>query len=502
MNNIRIIFFSAALCVLIVFGLVGCNNREYPEASIIPITTGEPNSCDTADQHDIVTLRVITEVSSAYGMNEQVQLAKETFEAANKNVTVEVTILPTDAVERTVALEQLRSQRITGVGPDVYLLPTGKYVDDISGKRVWIQVEPVFSDVTLSMQKGMFADISQYYDADDDLRKETLNQTVMSAGVLMDKRYVLPLRYDAPVIYADLNALDKVGISRENLEGSVTELMDAAIESGDPKTALVASLIPRAEHLFSHAIDYDNHTVLLEEQEVASILEIRKLLEHMRRVLWKQDDFIYPRSLFNTYVNDGYFWCLNGYPMYLDSLRTSMENTAMFAQHGLELTMLPLKSTENTWIASVTYYGAVDSECKNVGLAYEFLRTFLTEDYQWAKNVELAYGNSCLIHNSWPVRTTGSVTPLWSRLQEFFKYCCVPGDKRAELARSFRDETVAPTDEKLPILQMEPDEVVFPLAYKGDLAWDQLVSRALAEDSNIQVLAKEWVSSMEQQLIE
>ena len=211
---------------------------------------------------------------------------------------------------------------------------------------------------------------------------------------------------------------------------------------------------------------------------------------------------MYPRPLLLTYVHDGDFWCLNGYPMYLDSLRTVMENTAMFAHLGRELTMLPLKSTEGTWIASVTYYGAVDAESKNVELAYEYLRTFLTEDYQWAENVELAYGNSCLVHNSWPVRSVGSVAPLWSRLQVFFKYCCAPGDKRAELARPFRDEAVAPTDEKIKLLQVMPDEVVFPVACKGNLSWDQLEYAAIAEDSDVHALAGKWVTAIEQQLAE
>jgi len=116
--------------------------------------------------------------------------------------------------------------------------------------------------------------------------------------------------------------------------------------------------------------------------------------------------------------------------------------------------------------------------------------------------VELAYGNSCLIHNSWPVRSVGSVMPLWSRLQEFFKYCCMPGDKRAELARPFRDEAVAPTDEGIKLLQEVPDEVVFPVACKGNLSWDQLEYEALAEDSDIRALAQKWVEAMVRQLEE
>lgn len=500
MKNSSICFFLAVLCVLISVSLVGCSNSEVLEPSTIPSVAENPTYPDATERNDTVTLRVITELSSAYGMNQQAQLAKEALEATYENVTVEITILPTDAEERTMVLNQLQSQRMEGTGPDVYLLPTGEFVDDTSGKHVWVEVEPLFHDVTQSMQNGMFADISRYYDGDDDLGKESLNQTVMDAGVMGDKRYVLPLRYDAPVIYADLDALAEVGITSVDLEGSVVELMDAAIESGDSRTALVASLIPRAEHLFSHAVDYDNHIALLEEQTVASLLEKQKVLEQMHSSLWAQEDFIYPRSLFLTYVNDGYFWCLDGYPMYLDSLRTSLENTAMFALQGRELTMLPLKSTGNTWIASVTYYGAVDAESNNVALAYEFLRTFLTEDFQWAQNVDLAYGNSCLIHNSWPVRSVGSVAPLWSRLQGYLKNCCVPGDERLELARPLRDEGVSPTDEKLSILQMQPDEVVFPIACKGDLDWNQLVIEALAEGSDVHALAKKWVSSMAQQL--
>lgn len=458
-------FFCRAFILLVfillsILGLQGCVEEDVvPPDSTIEIDTMLEENDSAASQKDVV-LRIITEQSAPYGFNNQMQTAKESFERMHNNVSVEVIVLPVEAEARDDLITQLQSQQEYGNGPDVYLLPTGKYVDAISGNYIWEEVTPVFSNVSQSMKEGVFADISEFYDEDSTINKDSLNQKIMNAGVMDDGRYVLPLRYDVPVIYADLEQLAEIGLTSEDIDVSVIDLMDLAIQCENEELAYSVLRLPQEQYMFPYTEDGSSDGFFEVRKSVA---EKKYLLEIMSKDFSEHEDFIYPNALFHTYLSDGSFWCLDGYPIYLDTLRTSLENTALFARLGRSVAMLPLKSVANSWIASITYFGAVDAKSQNIQLSYEFLHLFLTEEYQWGKNVELAYSNSCLIHNSWPVLSDGSVVPLWTRLQGFFEECSAAGDIRKSLAKAFLDEIITITDEDIPILQTEPDVVIFPI---------------------------------------
>lgn len=81
------------------------------------------------------------------------------------------------------------------------------------------------------MRRGVFLDIGGFYDSDTELKTEQLQQDVMAAGTLDGGRYLLPLRYDFPVLYADAEGLQSLGLE---LDGSWGNLADAALALGSP----------------------------------------------------------------------------------------------------------------------------------------------------------------------------------------------------------------------------------------------------------------------------
>ncbi len=74
-------------------------------------------------QENRQTLWVVTEVSNSDGMNLQAEIIAQRMEEKYDGLTVQLDILPTDAIEWEVLLKQLRTQIMAGKGPDIFLLP-------------------------------------------------------------------------------------------------------------------------------------------------------------------------------------------------------------------------------------------------------------------------------------------------------------------------------------------------------------------------------------------
>ena len=173
-----------------------------------------------------VTLWVVTEETTWDRMNGQAWVLQKAFEESHPGVKINLDILPTGEQERSAYLQKLRTQMMQGRGPDGFLLPTDTMllVGD-AGKVTPVYIEPLFQDVALAMESGLFRDISRYYDADEALGKESLNTYVMDGGVADGKRYILPLRYDIPVIYAEKWTLEEKGF-----RGAVMDCVTAAYQ--------------------------------------------------------------------------------------------------------------------------------------------------------------------------------------------------------------------------------------------------------------------------------
>ena len=415
-----------------------------------------------------MTIWVVTEQTTWDRMNGQLWVLKESFEASHPGVTIQVDILPIDEQERAAYMQQLRTQIMQGGGPDMYLLPTDDQliINQDSG-YYYPQVEPLFSDVTLAMKNGMFRDISRWYDADTHLGKESLNATIMDAGVVDGRRYVLPLRYDLSVIYADVQALEMVGFDVTTLEKPLSEMLKAAMETGN--AYLIAGCAYKSSSVLGNWIDYDSGQVTATEESLASYLEnYQKSLEKAK---------INPayRISVSSYAFGNYDY---HYPLYIGSLADIL-NYAPFAQYKeAEYAVLPLQAEGGGTVATVTYYTAMGSGCNNPELTYEFMRQFLLEESQWEYNrptkMNLLVGYppgkgrqdktnktqySGIIESGWPVRTDGSLAPLWEVFRKQFYTPNTVGETKKRMRKLGLDPLEEHWEE---ILRVPIHEVRFP----------------------------------------
>ena len=424
--------------------------------------------CGQKEDH-AVQLWIVTEQTTWDRMNGQTGVLIETFEEENPGVTIRLDILPLDQQERSVYLQQLRTEILRGGGPDGYLLPTDNLrILDEPAQYTYVEAEPLFVDAELAMRNGLFYDITNLYDADDSLGKEGLNTKIMDAGVVDGKRYILPLRYDMPVIYAENAALEAAGLDTDILHEDILTIMEAVLATGDP--ILAGGILHDSFSAFSNFIDYASGNAELDEVTLSRYLQVYQQLKELvaapyldgtrlsddeieaiaaeDSILLKKLDvkeYIYgeygepepvPGIPDNVIIiggkqieEEGLDVYTEYYPLYIGTMADSFSYAAVAAYEDAALTMVPMRSIGGNVVATVTYYAAVGSGSQNPELTYEFLRQFLLEESQWEQNRpqrkhtypfkdtpdndsnDLQYPG--LIGNGWPVRDQNTVETLW-----------------------------------------------------------------------------------------
>ncbi len=518
------------------FGLCGCGTRE-------------PDSGET--------LWVITEASNSDGMNLQAEIIAQRMEEKYDNLTIHLDILPSDAKEREILLKQLRTQIMAGNGPDVFLLPatdslTTDYVPGRTNVReeMQIQIEPLFWDVTQIMRDRLFADLQAYYMNDTTLEKEALKTEVMDAGVLDGKRYILPLRFDIPVILTTPEDGARTGLSPESVVDAAA-LVKTALSRED--AAMLTGLrLPDDLSLLPRHFDYKAGQVLLtaeqlaeylrvyqawkstntessqalldiwEEKSVEANIKFNKLDGVLSKEEWRRlHPYDYNFDYFNRippYAGISQNWHTVGLPLFTCRLSDTLETLSIAKHAGFDVEMYPFRAVDGSVVASVTYYGAVGCGCDNPALAYEFLREFLTEEFQWDlyrprgnKNyspgkIEVDPQTPGQVENSWPVRTAGSVPYLWDTLRYQYKDCfTAAGGAEGAIVREIRN--IELTDADLPALSWPIDEVRLPVFLKKEESIEYVLPLLNEEDgtptdADIDALAQQVYQNLRYHLAE
>lgn len=382
-----------------------------------------------------------------------IEKVSERFQEEHPGVTIRIDTGPDTSEEWEIYIEQLQIQMMAGYGPDVIL--------NLSEN---ISTPTYITDVNQFMRNGLCLDLTEYYNQDTELDKTGLVSSVMDAGVVDGVRYVLPLRYNIPVIYADVQQLEAVGLSVDDLKNGLSSLVEVApiLDAG----AIVSDYGDWFFNLYwmnclSELIDYDAQKVTLEKAELVDFLS------NYRDLISYGFDTTYVPNL-SSYINNNSFWALEEQCIFLGTLQTLPENLRIAKAEGIQLAVLPLTASNGSLIANVSYYGAIGANTSNPNLAYEFLREFLLEGNQWENN--LAAESSALIDCGWPVLTQNSWYDLDEDLLRMLNGN--PVNNSQARARKATILSVELLEEDFSALYVTPDAVRFFPATQ----WDYMVN--------------------------
>lgn len=436
------------------------------------------SSCAHDTDAEERTLWIVTEKSSIKdGMNWQTEQIVKAFKKANPDVKVTWEILPDEkeqTQERSVRLEKIRADILAGNGPDVYLLPIEKFME-----------EPLFKDVQQAMHNGVFADISTYYDADETLGKEDLIAEIMDGGTVNGARYVLPLRYTYPVLYTERQLMDAAGLDLEEAASDCSSLFFALVANSAPQwfcrpwAAAVACYAP----FLPKMIDYTSGKVLINEAELSALLRICQDLSDVNP----------PSFGMSSYISKGTFFT-EQQPISMGWLHNAVALSAISKAENQDLVAVPVRAADGDLVACVSYYAAVGNGCSDPELAYEFLREFLTEDVQFERQrLELSRYSAATIAMGLPVRSKGKAADLWTLEKKINKDW---GDDAEQTRRKKAVMGVSLTQADVPILDEHIDRVYFTTSFDQQIM-TAAVGRVMFEQADIDAVAKELIFQLQ-----
>lgn len=444
-----------ALLLAVLMALSGCSSGPS-EQTTVDLKSDVGEIAQSPEEKTVLRVATISTDNVAFReLIGHIQSWALKFKFKHKNVNI--------VFESLSATERLRTELMAGKGPDVLLLPTQGYWEPLNGEHsVGVTL---IRDVNQAMRNGIFYDITEFYDADEELNKDSFVPAVMEAGVVDGKRYVLPLRYNMLAAYVDLEMFAETGLSTDIFEKDIIGFWNALTEHGDGLTASSA-LIRSGRHselnLIGDLIDYDKQEVLLTKEELVTYLKA-------------QQDFLVTRGLNPVSVQSllhNYYpvspqanpygepatWMGTDNCMNVGQLAYAIHNAVIAEAEGIELGMFPLRSTDGSVTADITFFGAVSGGCKNPELAYEFLRYFLTEESQWEQNVtSTSINDSCFMAAGWPVLVKGSADAMYKRLKRW-TYPIALKDRPDATAADIEPYT----EDDIPILNVTIDKARFP----------------------------------------
>ena len=479
-------FISLLLAVVLLCALcTGCDSKKKPQTATAQL------------QRDPDTLWVVSEYAtgamSSGGAHSPVfsalTMVLGNYRVNHPDAKIRLQMLPPGGSEREIILQSLRTEIMAGKGPDVFLLPSGS----VSGGSKNYGLDGLFGDVELGMRNGYFADISDHYDADDSLNKDELKREIMDAGCYDGKRYVLPIRWDMPVVCIDTEKFAEAGLDSSVFSAGGLSAIRTFLDSGNQDLVFDANAMPYCTTcLFPNLLDYERGAVTLTQEEVENFLSMRKAI-----VAAPLPDSFVPgegavmwlRSYTSTETAD---FALNGRRFYrMTNLSDCIDAVGMAQTQGREMQVLPLPAADGTTAAEITYFGAVNAGSDKVEEAYDFLREFLLPDVQFGT----LYREDPILrfHFNWPVRTTGSVAAKYDLAKRDVD---VNGESELLKARVKQVVELKLTDDDLPLLSQKIDQVRFttPLTY-------ELYKRA-EEPSNPEKDAKSFLEAANYHLAE
>lgn len=288
------------------------------------------SGCSTRAESQPLRILVDTYYENA-GFFSQKTLKKDFSAYVNYTLGLEqddldLEFLPTDETERELRISALRTEIMSGGGPDVFLLGCnvpGWEKHSTSGAwndkpECYGSMSRLFPDVRASMENGVFLPLDEYMEKAQWLDISLLHPVVLEAGRTEDGQMVLPITFTFPyAVY-----------SSEKLENP--ESLSTAWDQDNSAVRSAYADIARTQFpdLFGELADYKQEELLFSRDE---LLETVQAVLEQGTSAQQADAFLYTASLDSSQM---FFWRPGHYDWDAGYSNASEELQSLTAVHN------------------------------------------------------------------------------------------------------------------------------------------------------------------------
>lgn len=277
----------------------------------------------------------------------------------------------------------LSTEVLTGGGPDIIVCKPLRDMDSIS---------KIFNN-------GAFADLNQYISKDKEFKISGYRSTVVNAGVFGGKRMFMPIYYALPVLYTTESVLKKnnINISENCSVSELDNLVDSFLKDKSKKSKYLFDSQFSFYYLMNSAkksfIDYQNKKSYFDSKEFKELL---RLYKKMQPVIAPEITGDYKReNISRPLKNNTVVFSTDTY----GSLFSFFSDTCFIDydfKEDLKIVKITGSKDNKKLRPVITDIAAINNNCKNKELAFDFIKVLLSEEIQ---RVEYGANNSNSLYN-------------------------------------------------------------------------------------------------------
>lgn len=376
-------------CILILSVMSGCKSTKTiltPATLRVVIEAGSKNETEYG-----------TMITEEYRQAEIIDSIAKSYSATHENVEIQLELLPTDKNERKMVLQRLRTEIMSGEGPDLFILP-----DKAMNLSTDIYADPLFNDPNKAAKSGYFLDVRNYFDNDENVEKDRLNSKVFEGANSESSLCIIPLRYTTQLALANSEWLNSTECGNTGSAIELNTFLETINRTASPNCAVpLQSTIFNA---FSQLYDYDSETVTLTNGELAETI----LLYKNYLSLMEDKTQYFSGAMLSSYLTTHECELNSETPVATAWLgRQLLEAVAVSEAADVDISVMPISATESVPVVNVTYWGAVSVYTEHPKEAYDFLSCFLGEDIQM--NYKLFDSET-----DWPILYKDAAETIWN----------------------------------------------------------------------------------------
>lgn len=327
--------FLFSVCVFC--GLAGCSNKETEE--------------------NVVT--VCTEESVKMHLDTIAKL----WEKQNKGTRIEFLVLPPNTAENEIKLSELRTEIMSGEGPDIFILSG---INPMASEKQNV----LFPNPEKIMYTDTFLPLDEYIQDAKYMNLNNWNSTIMKAGQTEEGQVILPLYYEYG-LYAYSEEMREI---IRDFPDNWNDLMNT--ENEMLQCDLQGTMMVQFRYAVGEIADYEKEKLLLSENLLEEQLE--------KAINFKKEGLKLLEEQGAEYRNK----VLVG--PYLDHTVAFLKG-----ERNTSHALWPVKNIDSGITANITLYAAVNRNTEQPEEAFSFLDTLLSDEImtgQGMKENDIVYG--------------------------------------------------------------------------------------------------------------